>query len=43
MPSQHSTLDPQQSHPASPSEDYGDALRLNSSGSMNKDDWVRAN
>ncbi|KAJ1532206.1 hypothetical protein ONE63_000826 [Megalurothrips usitatus] len=29
MPSQYSNLDPQ-SHPASPGEDFGDALRLNS-------------
>ncbi|XP_026275470.1 monocarboxylate transporter 10 isoform X2 [Frankliniella occidentalis] len=39
MPSQYSNLDPQGLHPSSPSEDYGDALQLNSSGSMNKDDW----
>lgn len=39
MPSQYSNLDPQ-AHPVSPGDDFGDALRLNSSGSMNKDDWV---
>ncbi|KAK3925719.1 Monocarboxylate transporter 12-B [Frankliniella fusca] len=39
MPSQYSNLDPQGLHPSSPGEDYGDALQLNSSGSMNKDDW----